>query len=293
MSVSFLSMSALGAALAGVFRVNPNHIHAKVLRLVADKLFKLIEGPAVQIRALFLSESPPVADTAKVFDRNRRVAGVLGELNDAATDAVVLVPHKAPLSPRQPFQGTPRGAAARLCLFPLERSAGFGVVVADMIGMPAAKEALAFAVGDGGQHVNAPVYAYHGIVGFGNRFDLSLEGDRKKNIPFANKEPGIAELPVREIVGELGFAVEGNAFDPACKGPHAQALTGEAEVPATFSSLQGDSTVLKDDRLLQGLLGGACGGVFGRDLPDRILRDLGRETKAVADFLINTRFSSF
>ncbi|MGR6035437.1 MAG: hypothetical protein ACU4EQ_01635 [Candidatus Nitrosoglobus sp.] len=45
--------------------------------------------------------------------------------------------HKAPLSTRQPFQGTLCGTATHLCLFLLEGGTGFGVATANMIGVPA------------------------------------------------------------------------------------------------------------------------------------------------------------
>jgi hypothetical protein len=38
MPISFFSMPAAGATLAGVFRVNPDDRHAEGVRLVADKL---------------------------------------------------------------------------------------------------------------------------------------------------------------------------------------------------------------------------------------------------------------
>lgn len=47
MSISFFGMTAAGTALTGVLRVNPDHFHTEGLRLVADKLLKLIACPAV------------------------------------------------------------------------------------------------------------------------------------------------------------------------------------------------------------------------------------------------------
>jgi hypothetical protein len=46
---------------------------------------------------------------------------------------MVHVFHKSPLSTGQPFQGAPRRAATRVCLFLLERSAGFDVAVAKVV----------------------------------------------------------------------------------------------------------------------------------------------------------------
>jgi hypothetical protein len=133
MPISLLSMTTAGAALAGVFQVNPDHFHTEGVGLVADKLLQLIKGPAVEIRALLLSKFTPIANTAKRFYRNRRVAGVLGKFDDTAAHNMVHVSLKSPLSTGQPFQGAPRRAATHVCLFLLESSAGFGVAVAKVV----------------------------------------------------------------------------------------------------------------------------------------------------------------
>lgn len=286
MPVSFLGMSAPRAALAGVFRVNPDHVHATDFSLVADKLFKLIEGPAVQIRALFLSESSPVADTAQVFNRNRRIPGVCGEFDEASANDMIHVSLKASSSARQPFQGAPHGAAPRLCLFPLERSAHPEVAGADVVDMSATKEALPFAIGDGRQHLDAPVYAHHGIVGFAHGNNLTLKGDRQVDLVLTDEKPGVPKLPVRKVVGELGFAVEGERLLSSFERPYAQALAGEAKVPASLATLQSDRALPKDDRLLEGPLGGACCSVLTGDVADSVLGDLGRQPEAGAHLTI-------
>ncbi|KFI19772.1 hypothetical protein IB75_06720 [Nitrosococcus oceani C-27] len=57
----------------------------KVFCFIADKLFQLIKGPAVQIRALLFSQFAPLTNTAKLFYRNRRVSDLFGKFDDAPT----------------------------------------------------------------------------------------------------------------------------------------------------------------------------------------------------------------
>jgi hypothetical protein len=89
------------------------------------------------------------------YSWRRRVAGVVGKVNDATADHVVRVPLKTLLPTGQPLQTFGRGTAAGLCLSPLEASAHFGVTAADVVERSAAEEALALTVRDGRQPVDA------------------------------------------------------------------------------------------------------------------------------------------
>lgn len=283
--ISFFSMPAATTALAGVFRVDPDHFHAESFRLVANELFKFIERPAVQVGALLFPKPAPITNTAKLFKCNRRVAGFLGELDDVPADDMIHVSLKAPFPARQPFQGAPRRAATRLCLFLLERGAYFGVAVADMIRMPATEENLTLTIGDGSQHIDTAVYAHHGIVRLGDGFHFTFEGNRQVDITFAYQQPGITQFPVRYIVLKLWTTVISDTFQSTINSPNAQSLTRKAEVPTTESPLKRDCGRIKGNRFVQILFG--CSGrcIFACYLSDAGYGDLRRQAKRFGRFI--------
>lgn len=286
MPVSFFGMSATGTALAGVFRINRNHLHTEGLRLVSGELLQLAERPAVEIGALFFAAgSSVISDTSKVFNRNRWIARLLGKLNDPAANDMILVSLKAPASTGQPFQGAPCPAAARLCLLPLERSAYFDVARADLVEVAAPKEALAFAIGDGRQHIDATVYAYHGIVGFGKGFDFALEGNRKVYGSFSNQKPSITELPAIDVALKCGCSVIRDTFQTSVNGPDTQALPCKAEVTATNTTLQGYTALSERHGSCENLLGRASGSIFTGHLPNAGHRDLRGQAKRFSGFV--------
>lgn len=288
MSISLFRMPAAATPLTGVLRVDSDHLHAEGIRLVADKLFQLIKGPAVEIGALRFAQPASVANTAQIFYRYRRVAGVLGKLDDTAANDVVRISHKAPLSARQPSQGSPRGAAARSCLFLLERSAGFGVAVANMMGMPATEEKLTFAVGDGRQYIDTPVYAHHGIIGFIKSFNFAFKRDRQVNFALDDKQAAIAHFPLGKIFKKFRLAVEGNAFDTPAHSPEADAVVPEAKVTAPLTALKGYRTLLgKCYGALEFNLFCSRRCILARHVTNRILRHLGRKPKAGANIAVN------
>ena len=176
MSVSPFSMTATRTTLASVFGVDFDDFHAEGLRFVGQKLFELVEGPSVQVGALFLSKFTSFPDASEVFNRNRWVPGRVGEFHDAPANDMIFVSLKTLLSTRQPFQGSPRTVATRRCLFLLERCADFGVAIADMIGVPTAEEGLGLTICNGSNNIDAAIYADYGIIGFGNSCDFPFKG---------------------------------------------------------------------------------------------------------------------
>lgn len=187
----------------------------------------------------------PVADATKFFNSNRWIAGLFSKINNASAHEMIFVSHKALLSARQPFQGAPRGAATRLCLFPLERGASFGVAAADMSGVSATEEKLALAVGDGCQYVDAAIDAYHGIVGFIERFNFSLEGDRQKHLALASKQTAITYFPFAKVFRELWGTVKANTFHTPVEGPNTHTIGLKTKVAAPLAALQSDGTLAK------------------------------------------------
>jgi hypothetical protein len=82
-----------------------------------------------------------------------------------------------------------------------------------MVEVPAAEKSLALAVRDGRQHMDAPIYAYHGIIGMGEGIDFMLEGYRQKDFALAHEPSTIAHAPVGEVVRQSRLAVKRNALE--------------------------------------------------------------------------------
>src|SRR5258706_15970482 len=101
-------VSAGGAALRGVGRVDVYDRHPGPCRLVGDVLAELVERPRVQRDPLGPSEPYPVADAAQVFQGDP-AAGAFGLGHDALSDAVVGVGGEpgflAPALLQQPLGG--------------------------------------------------------------------------------------------------------------------------------------------------------------------------------------------
>lgn len=108
-------VTARGASLAGVGRVNEHNRHTRQRRLVLDKAAQLVKRPRVQLASLRAPSLYPVADARQIFEGNG-ASGALRLLYKLLTDGVIDVRHKARLPAGKP----PDHAPGRLRSFGLE-----------------------------------------------------------------------------------------------------------------------------------------------------------------------------
>ena len=99
-AVGFVDNAALGAAPAGVARVNGDDRDASKLRFVAHEATELSKTPPVQTAALCFPGLNPFADMRQVFDRNRKPRAFSVGSN-LLRDAVVNVLPESGLPTRQ------------------------------------------------------------------------------------------------------------------------------------------------------------------------------------------------
>lgn len=100
-AVGLLAMTAHGTGTAGVARVNRNHWHPRLSRLVADKLAQLSEGPIAVSCPLRCPFSPgPLTNTCQFFDGNRPLRA-FGFGNEPLADLMVCIFLKSALPTRQ------------------------------------------------------------------------------------------------------------------------------------------------------------------------------------------------
>ena len=146
-------MTTLRTTLRSVPGIDFDDRKAEICRFVLQELFELVECPRIGI-AILLFAARGMADTVKLFNREDRVSGLLGEVNDTTANDVVGVSHESCFFPAQPFQSIPDTACALRCLLPLERCTSFQIAVTNMFDSLTAKELRALAVRGDSQIVN-------------------------------------------------------------------------------------------------------------------------------------------
>jgi len=286
-AISLFNVATPRATLRSVLRVNLDYFKAEISRFVLQELFKLVEGPLIGFAVLRLA-ARGVADTIKLFNRNRRVARCFGKVNQALGDDVVYISHKTRLFSAQPFQSTPNRARVLRCLFLLKGSTSVQVAVTDMTNPLAAKELRALTVRGDGQIVDTTIYADDGIVWLTDRLYRTSERHGEKNFTLADEHAPVAESPVLQVTWQHGRTMKRYTFYPSVKRPNAQAIGTKTEVTPTFATLQRNSVVrLEVDRALQFGLGSLGGLVFGRNLADCTNGDLCRQTEQSAHVAVD------
>lgn len=173
-------MQTLVARLRRVARVYQNQLHAKLNRLIGEKLPQLMKCPTIRASSLCLGARHLIgafSDARQVFQRDDLILGS-GSLNDAMTDDVVMVLLKALLLARQPFQQIPHSTAGAACAlrgFVLELGSQIAVMISNCCDVFAAKT-FSFA---GDRNVGSPQINAQDFLGFLRdgwlRFDLNVQ----------------------------------------------------------------------------------------------------------------------
>jgi len=126
------TLTAQRTILAGVGRVNVDHVDASPLRLVFDKVLKLTKRPAIEAES-HLFEQAPVSDVGQVFQHE----GIswLKRIHNLLADVVVHITHPSVFSARQLF----KHPATAGCAFALKRTPNVSKAVADVCRLLAGK----------------------------------------------------------------------------------------------------------------------------------------------------------
>lgn len=285
-AITSVSISTTRTTLAGVSGFNGDHAKTFTFGLVADELLKLVEGPSVEVCALFLSELSPVADTLQILNCNRRVSCLFSKDNDPLADNMVHILHKPRFSSRQPFQRPTNTPGRTLCLSLLEAGAGFGVSFPNMLNMTTTKEPGAIPIGGDCKNIDAPVNTHNCVVGTDNRLDFALERNRNENLVFPDEQACIAKPPAGEIFRKLGFPPKRNALDPPVNRGDGDAVTLEGNITSAFSALKNNGMELELDRVLGGFFGCAECGIFAGNVPNGAGCNLRRKSELTPDLRI-------
>lgn len=289
MPISRFRMPTLGTTFRRVLGVNLDDGKAEVSRFVLQALFQLVKRPRIHVPALCFAQAVlgVCADPIQMFKCYRWGAGLFGEVNDAAANRVVDSSHKTRFFPAQPLQRTPNRPRVLRCLLPLERCPSVQIAAADMLDPLTAKELRVLAVRGNGQIVNPTIDADHGIVGLGAWFDCLAKGNREEDGAFADKQSGVTELPVRQIVIQFGRTVKAYLFNPSGQCPNTQTITPKAKVAPAFTALQSNCVAgLEVDCFFQFDFGGFGRLIFGRNLANSILSYLSRQVKLATNLII-------
>ncbi len=93
MTIRRFRMTTLGTTFRRVLGVNLNYFKAEVSRFVLQELFQLVKRPRIDIFALLFAQSlfGVFADAVQVLNRNRRVAGLFGKVNNTSANDVVRI----------------------------------------------------------------------------------------------------------------------------------------------------------------------------------------------------------
>lgn len=232
-TVGAFGMSASTTGLGRIRCIDGHHDGQGGRRLIADELFELIERPSVKSFSLPLSELA-LADTFEVFHRYNAVRG---KVCDSSADEVIHLRHEAFLFAGQPLQNTPDTARIGLCLSGLERSAGFEIAVADIVGMPAAEEKLLGAVSDHGDIPYTTIHADKVRRNTG-RGHGSLERAYDVRLALADVKASISERPRRQVFSKARFAMKRDTLYASVDSDNRQAVPGKREVPTTNTALK-------------------------------------------------------
>jgi len=269
-------VAAARAAFASIARIDLDHRHPPLFRLVLEEEHQLAVGPSVDLGTLRLSQAA-VTDTVELFDGNDRASGFVGEVNDIAAYLVIDGLHEALLPAGQPFQRSAHRMRRSLCLPPLERRAHTQIAVTHMLRVPATAPVMPLAIRRSGQHIDAPIDTDDGIVRSGLFANLLLERERQKDLATVDREAAVAEGPISKLVLQIGWAGERNRLASPGDGPQRQAGRAQRDIATTLAALQ-------DNRLLPELTRSrrhdtvrAQRCVFRCDVPDTGLGDLCRQ----------------
>lgn len=278
MAIGRVNETTLGTALRGMTRINFDDLKAEPRRFVTQKMFQLVERPAVHIPALLFSQfAGTVTNAVQFLNRNRWASGAMRESHNPLADPVIHVSLKAPLPTRQPFQNPPDRPGIPLCLFRLESRAGVAVTVTDMLDMPATKKSLLFAIGHDGDTSNAPVNADYRVVGLFNICNAVLERYAQIHLALASIQTRIAKLPVFKIRTQLRLTLERELLGAAFQRRNRQAVGRKTKVTSANTTLQHHRLPPKERGALENAFGRSSRRVFAGDHPNRTSRNLRRK----------------
>jgi hypothetical protein len=276
-----------GTPFAGVLRINIDDLEAYSFGFIPNKLFQLSKAPPVQVGALLFPKASAVPNAFQVFQRNRRVPGLCGTVDNLLANDVVGVAGTPCLSPGQPLEHPTNATSRMRCLVPLEIRTNEGIPSTKMFRIATPEEPLLLAVGDGRQVIDPPIDTDDSVIGVVNDRNLSFEGDGQVHLPVLEEESSIPTSPVGQIPGDVGFPLEGDPLDPSVKGTETQSFRLKRDISSTNATLQDDSIVPKADGRFDGLLGRMESQVVPGDMPDGIGGDLRRQAEPVTDISID------
>ena len=235
-SISFINITANGASLRGVGRIDERYRHTGQLRLVREECAQLCKRPAMQRSSLRLASPYPKADARKFFQGNP-APGAFSLLYDAFADAVVHVGSEASFFAGQLLEAT----LGRFGAFLLQTLAQATMAMTDIIDVLGG---VYLAIGIGGNVDHAEIDAEE-AVNVNRIWCLNFARTEQVELTANQAQVAFAAMALQEL--KLSRPGGKRHLLSTVEGPDAHLLG--VQFPGQHSTVKGDGPVRTEGSL--------------------------------------------